>query len=1084
MDTTDDKTGDKSRSAIDGYPEAKVISPVFSEDCVVKNSSILISFSKSMDTRGFMDNITITDSFGNSLKAYFKDPVWFNENTFVEIPVDETNIIDLHGKKFMDIYVTVSKTLRDSSGMLISNSIDYKYRIKDETDNIPPSLAKVYAQLPEAYISAALPDGIILLEEGDFNTSSENRICSSNHINNKFDLYVEGNDFTNADVWAHCKFSRIYDTWGNHVYEQEKHKLIKLDGMNLEGNPFGKFCFDLSAPEYTDGMYKIIVTVSDSAGLDSTQSYCYHVIRDTSTAGNSNALINFKTPSFVNDSVRVSEIEKYCERIQFEYLSDDVYFVSRLSGLQKKYFQSKDDFKYYISWGISLEKLSDPVALNICNEESSMKKTFELPAAYKRFRQNHAEEDVYIQARIIDFAGNESVITTLVPGQIEFFNYEVLDDENGRKIRINYSNITGDNTRLSGIHDKTNRVVYRLFYGKLDGNGDNKDIVLKRNSVLNSEEDPYSVVSDKSEFDAEYNADYVVYIQPCYILTSKYNGQSNGRTFGPLYKVVVSAKDLVKKNNLAKPEFSFTKESTGINTGLFTIDVEIENAVRGVQYIPCYSTDGENWNFCKTNENSCSFTVENPLKAPLEKGGSWAWSSAWERKNFFEGRQFLGGYESVKAYIKILALKGNDVCYSDIQTIEFSEGDDNIPPEQIPCLTAHDSKLSFDGRSFKYDSLIQEADCHTWENFRYYFTEYNEAWGSNLSVLTEKEIEALPYAMGKLESTVWNNHGTTEYSLSPVIYTNGLKDGKYMFFAKVYDTFGNYSYITLGKAGIGTFKNKLNVKYNESDNKFITTLKREENEVFDRNMINIQHWGGWYDSSDGKWKNCQWYDTFGQQNELQDCIVSGNIIINETKKDYKYITGSTVSKEIDVSYPLKKGCFYRICIQGFNENSYNEGSGEGVNKVYGRPYGNSVETTSITDYVENETDYDLCTEETVSNTVYYYIPADSNELKDFRGSLFPSTGAVRSNKPVIINVISSMYDLGSDIDEWERRGKLIKTHYYTGSELIDFNDKDAGQDIKESCADGQLYYVIIAHFADNTSAISPVYETTAVCYGM
>ena len=194
-------------------------------------------------------------------------------------------------------------------------------------------------------------------------------------------------------------------------------------------------------------------------------------------------------------------------------------------------------------------------------------------------------------------------------------------------------------------------------------------------------------------------------------------------------------------------------------------------------------------------------------------------------------------------------------------------------------------------------------------------------------------------------------------------------------------------------------------------------------------------------------------------------------------------------------------------MQSFNENPYSETTGKGVDRRYGRPYSkfdptqpyennqNYLYTSKFYGYVEGETEYDLSTDETVSNTVYYYIPTTAengttlNEttyakdyLNDIKSSFFADTATPRSNKAYLVNVIASGRDLGNDADEWERRGKLIKSHLYyewrTEEEYDNFNTFDssvAANDMYESHEKGLVYYVAVVHFADGSTALSNVY---------
>ena len=434
-------------------------------------------------------------------------------------------------------------------------------------------------------------------------------------------------------------------------------------------------------------------------------------------------------------------------------------------------------------------------------------------------------------------------------------------------------------------------------------------------------------------------------------------------------------------------------------------------------------------------------------------------------------------YQDVTAYVRILAIKGNKTVYSDPKEIVFTREDDNIPPAVSSLISSHDSMLSYDGRSYKFEGLIKEDDLNTKEIFRYYYAEYNESWGNNLYCLEDQQITELHGSVSKLASKVWRaDDGCIQYRLTPVIPINGLKDGKYMFFAKISDLYGNEKIVSLGKTEINTFKNKLKVSYDSKYNQFNSSLALAENEVaFSRNMINIQLLSV---EQNGNSYSAQWNDFYEEQNELQNCTVDAKkrILTNTTKNSIEVIDGRYGTK-LQKTKNLTKGAFYRISVQSFNENTYNEQTNRGVNKKNGRPYGDTLEAVPVVELVENETEYDLYTQETVSNPVYYYIPAPDEDMSKFKGSFFKNTVAISTNKPVIINLISSLTDLGSNIDEWERRGKLIKTYYFKGdSSGIPFKDNDVREDMLKSDEEGLVYYVMVVHFANNTSEMSNVYK--------
>ncbi|MBQ2529550.1 MAG: hypothetical protein II547_04780, partial [Treponema sp.] len=481
-----------------------------------------------------------------------------------------------------------------------------------------------------------------------------------------------------------------------------------------------------------------------------------------------------------------------------------------------------------------------------------------------------------------------------------------------------------------------------------------------------------------------------------------------------------------------------------------------------------------------------TFQVKNPLKAPFDT--KWNNDAKWKYYDGYDPYfksvtecKAAYGYPGVSAKVKVLAVSDGKSAESTATTITFTEDDDNIPPVQSPVLTNHDSWLDFDGHSFKFEGIVTEDEGHASTEASYYYMPYSSAWGDNLSVARAEQIASLPGGSATYTSSVWIDGGA-RYSLTLNIPLNGIPDGKYMFFAKVSDTYGNYSYITLGKADIGTFKNKLKVNWrmNQGKIQLVSTLPVETGEQnFDRNMINIQN----FETSSGNWR-----DRYGRWNELQDC---GTPILLDGKKVIRYETTTTPSNKIikEVNQGNVLNCtedelslssgWYRITMQSFNDSSYvHLGNGLGANKKHGRPYNENLyaEKSGYWDWEESK--YDVFTDETVSNTAYIFVPSGDSYLDGIKSSFFPSTSTPRSNKCFIVNVISASRDLGTDPDEWERRGKLIKTHFYDPSDTIhytQFNESVAADDMFNSSEKGLVYYVAVVHFADGSMAISKTY---------
>lgn len=1002
-------------------PVAVIEAPAFIEGGVPQNRKLIISFSKPMNTKNFWDRLIITDSLGKNLKEHFCNPEWSNEDTLVEITPDPENPIDIKNKTTFDIYVTISNSVTDKDDKALKNPIDYRYRINESLDEQRPVLIKA--------------DSVSMLREGELTAANQEKNCLTNHINSKEDFNFEAKDAGDGEVWVKFIYNRVYDVNGLPVNEANNSKLIKLTKLNLSDAYCDLVTFDLSDSKYADGMYRVCAYATDACGNLSSDYSTWYLIRDTSIACSPNTSINFETNEDDEEPLTKAKLEYYTNLISFENLSDDVYFTTVKEGSIKTYSTDKDSFTYTVCWGLSLDSMCEPESIYKTN------KGYELPKAYKSFRQKNADKDIYLSVTFTDAVGNSGTINTIVPHEISFFNYEVQEgSKDGFKtIKLNFSDLKNTLSKFSDMPEKQISVSYRVYYGQYQKKASKDSVALTKNDSLQS--------SDNYAFEIEDNSVYLVYIQPVYSILSKTNGQWCGNSLGPLYEL--EADTFLSGEDPAYYSFTVSKKSDGLNTGTFTIDVDIQNGEKNVKYYPCFSIDGENW----STYNTLSFQVENPLRAPVNEGEAWSSSDIWSAKSFFEARnEMISLYSDVVAKVRILAVNGNKAVYSKTKDLVFTLDDDNIPPETSNDITSHDSMLSFDGRSFKFDGVIREDDLNTNELFKYYYTEYDERWGNNLFVMSEEQIKNLSGSVSRISSNVYKaSDSSLQYNFSPVVPVNGLKDGKYMFFAKIQDSFGNYNYITLGKAQIGTFVNKLKVSYDSSSNLFKASLILTDNEVkLNRNMINVQA----FDSENS------WYDYYGAQNELQNCSVD---VRN------KILTSQ--------SYVFKKGTFYRLSVQSFNENTYNPDTNTGVNKINPRPYSNLFETSTVVPVVQNETEYDLYTEETVSNPVYYYVPAFDEDMSKFKGSFFKNTVAISSNKPVIINLISSLNDLGSDIDEWERRGKLIKTYYFKGdANGISFKDNDVRDDMLNSDEEGLVYYVMVVHFANNTSEISNVYK--------
>ena len=1166
-------------------PEASVEGPLFHEEGVAKNKAIVINFSIPVSPESFNNNFEIKDTAGYDLKEHFQTPQWSNNNTVVTIPTIELHPIDLLGAKTRDIVVTLSKNCKTEDNLPLKNAIEHKYRINDDVDNTAPVIDEAsYVERPVIKYKDIVITEAAKLVEGAITAESEENICKSNHINTSLSVYIEGSDYGGGAVKGHVIYHRIYDSLGLEVKEEAEDYVINLEKIDDSENSGGSLTLDLSdSQKYQDGMYEIKLSLLDSIGQESSNSFIYNVIRDTKLPYCVTSRFVNDTPYFRDDIdtdnvyiktfnsqvPTVNKILSFNKHVIIDKISDDLYYSSKLTN--KEYGDKQEDLSYFLSWGLSLDNLTDPVKLNgevnydlLVSQAVESIKIYTVPDAFISFMKNNESTDIIASVTILDPMGNQNVIYALYPKKIDFYNYVVSDDEDNsgkKKVELNFADIINE----KNIPNSSIRSKFRIFYaplGNLSEDADTSALELKRNVLLPYEDDKYDGNPDSTILkNLEPDSKYVVYIQSIFDADSSLNSQWIGTTFGPLIKVIVDT-GKAAGGNIEKPVFEIVKkESAGVNTGLMKITVKVDDTVYntnkalGVKYVPYFRPEkvfdgrlslleGEWSKYEAHSEQEFTFTIKNPIRAPFGFGENWD-------SNYWDGPvvngKVQGDYTYVQAvksckehnleygtrpaFFKLVAAVNGESVESDEVQYEFEESDDNIPPTLQNDIVLHDSRLSYDGHAFEYENIIREDEGHISEYYNWYYTPYNPAWGDNLSVLSPEEIERLPGGVASYTGSTWLGHNDkddskppkptprgAQYNLYMSIPIFGLKDGDYMFFAKVTDTYGNYTYVTLGKAHIGTFQNKLKVELAENKKHFVSSLEISPNELnFDRNMINVQKFNeNWDNPEENLWDNHYHF-----LNELQNCEVKTQdyktILYNNNNEadNNVFILDDYIAQANDDRLVLNQWKFYKITMQSFNENTlegyWEDGNAvitkSGVDRIYGRPYNYEYDeaedkystwTRDVLWYVDGETQYDVCTEETVSNTVYYYVPGEDENFNDFYASFFASSAIARSNHSFIVNVIASSTDLGNDIDEWERRGKLIKTHFYSpnkpGDNWVDddgnihyvynaeydmnanpFDYTMASNDIADSHEKGLIYYVAVAHFADNSAAISDVF---------
>ena len=266
-------------------PVATVEEPAFSDTGVAKNKAIIISFSMPINPDSFYNSYQIEDSSGNSLISCYLEPQWSNENKLVTILADEKNLIDLRGKKTMDVWFKLSKDCQTTDKLPIKEAINHKFRINDNLDETPPTLSvDSYVERPVIEFSGNLISDAIKLKEGEITTENEAELIQRNHINSSITIYMEGKD-SGGDVNGYIVLKRIKDVDGTDIRQKEVEKTFKITDFNtVAGTDYQGCTYTLnlsSINDYKDGLYEVKVYVMDTAGTKSEDYQLYYIVSDT-----------------------------------------------------------------------------------------------------------------------------------------------------------------------------------------------------------------------------------------------------------------------------------------------------------------------------------------------------------------------------------------------------------------------------------------------------------------------------------------------------------------------------------------------------------------------------------------------------------------------------------------------------------------------------------------------------------------------------------------------------------------------------------------------------------------------------------
>lgn len=724
----------------------------------------------------------------------------------------------------------------------------------------------------------------------------------------------------------------------------------------------------------------------------------------------------------------------------------------------------------------------------------------------------HTDINVYIELSSEDPVGNSILLATYIPPKNIFYNYTITPkNDNTSTVTLNFDDKAGnDAAKVLDFKPYKASALTCIYYAKKIPGVNINDLVLERNFLYDEnpnssrtphrynydqngnrvddvDRDPYGSFTDPHDFVIDNDSEYIAVIHTSYpfnINDTWCNTTSSVLCVIDNISVANASSQAFTDSNLSGKIISASKEIGPANSGIATITVNFPGSYtkdNDVNYYYGWSTDdGKSWSYFDTNP----FKVSIPLKAPASDWYETANLTLNKYDNEYTHTSADETYPianyTTTAKVKILAQKDGASGIVESATAELvfkSETDDKTPPVETSWIKAHELSYTADGSYFYTpNSLIIDNEWNPSDEYTYYYTQFNPSWLAQTNILSESEIKQLPHANQKTYFSHWKEDGTLHYNQQLSVPVNGLPDGDYMIFYTVSDKSNNSTSGTLGRIQIGTFKNKLSVNYN---NNIITAeLKLESNESFQQNnffaeFFEDDKWKAFCSKKDEKSSTTSYYKEEGKSfsNLFYFCS-------NKMKKSGNKVTFASNDTESPAGYKnynqaIPTGKFYRMNVTSANIDSksnfskYNE---------YGNPeYFDESGLNPWTDRMY----YDIYTNETASYPTYLYIPSSETEVEDVKHSLDPFSGKLLSNKNVLINVISSLYDLGDNIDEWERRGKVIKTQELSPQtgDIINFTYSDAQTRMYNSGEKGKRYYVITYHFIDNESSISKVFTS-------
>jgi len=335
-------------------PQA-TFTPEYSVSGVKQDSTIIITFNKSVKTEDFNEtfkNIKIESNGQNLIESvpeleiepYFYLPqLSENGKTLTIKTIKSKRILPVDGsEKFTQVKVTLSTLgLTDKDGVEFENDIIYEYRVNKNLDDGVPVLSELI--LYKTKNSASDYTNELTFDDLDDWESDQ---FIQNHVGKKIYGYVKAYDDGDGLASVVITEEPLYTTAGivSNLKNKSNVAVSNFTECHTNDNTVKTgwyetyFEYELSIPE--DGIERLYITACDFAG-NPTKSKTIEIVKDTEIKNN--------TWRFINTSTRVGRDASFKDvytKLYFTVMED-----KWLTYNEKEYKSVFQDFKYKLFYG-------------------------------------------------------------------------------------------------------------------------------------------------------------------------------------------------------------------------------------------------------------------------------------------------------------------------------------------------------------------------------------------------------------------------------------------------------------------------------------------------------------------------------------------------------------------------------------------------------------------------------------------------------------------------------------------------------------------------------------------------------------